>query len=87
MCVFPKWYNYVEEEPQFYPYKIKSQKKDNKGILKFEWDFTRFDPSFFQHLEKRIDDLNKLGIEADLIIFHPYDKGKWVLTVWANRTT
>jgi hypothetical protein len=77
MCVFPKWYSYVEVEPQFYPYKMKSQKKGSHGQAKFEWDFTRFEPAFFQHLEQRIDDLNKLGIEADLIIFHPYDKGHW----------
>ena len=23
------------------------------------------------------DRLNRLGIEADLILFHPYDKGRW----------
>jgi hypothetical protein len=33
--------------------------------------------SYFQHLEKRILDLRERGIEADLIIFHPYDAGAW----------
>lgn len=28
-------------------------------------------------MEKRIGDLKNLGIEADLILFHPYDKGRW----------
>jgi hypothetical protein len=41
------------------------------------WDFARFNPAFFQHLERRIADLRDLGIEADLILFHPYDKGHW----------
>src|SRR5439155_20389065 len=41
------------------------------------WDLTRFDPAFFRHLEQRIADLRDLGIEADLILFHPYDKGHW----------
>jgi hypothetical protein len=29
---------------------------------------------FFSHLEHRIADLRALGIEADLILFHPYDR-------------
>jgi len=41
------------------------------------WDFSRFDPVFFQDLEKSVKDLLQLGIEADLILFRPYDKGKW----------
>jgi hypothetical protein len=40
-------------------------------------DKTRFDPEFFAHFEARIADLLRLGIEADVIIFHPYDKGHW----------
>lgn len=77
MCVFPKNYNLVKEEPEIYPYEIKEIKKDEKGNEVKVWDFSKFNPAFFQHLEKRIDDLDKLGIEADLILFHPYDKGRW----------
>ncbi|MDQ3848914.1 MAG: DUF4038 domain-containing protein, partial [Thermoproteota archaeon] len=77
MCVFPKYYAYVQEEPEFYPYLQSGTKKGTSGTTKFMWDFTRFNPAFFRHLERRIDDLNALGIEADLIIFHPYDKGHW----------
>jgi len=35
---------------------------------------TRFNPAFFEHLEKRIQQLCESGIEADLILFHPYDR-------------
>lgn len=77
MCVFPKDYNLVKEEPEIYPFKIKNIAKDSKGNKVFTWDFEQFNPVFFQHLEKRIDDLAALGIEADLILFHPYDKGRW----------
>lgn len=77
MCVFPKYYSNVENEPEFYPYEKKSETKDANGKVKFVWDFTKFNPAFFEHLEKRIDDLKDLGIEADVIIFHPYDKGHW----------
>lgn len=40
-------------------------------------DRSRFDVDFFAHLEQRIADLGRLGIEADLILFHPYDRGFW----------
>lgn len=39
-----------------------------------DWDFTRFNPEFFRHYEKRIAQLRDLGIEADLILFNPYGK-------------
>ena len=77
MCVFPKNYGLVKEEPEIYPFPIKSTTKDKNGNEIKVWDFDQFNPAFFRHLEKRIDDLNKLGIEADLILFHPYDAGRW----------
>jgi hypothetical protein len=67
MCVFPKWYAYNRIEPELYPF---------AGAPR-AWDFTRFNPDFFRHPEKRIGQLRDLGIEADLILFHPYDKGHW----------
>ncbi len=68
MCVFPKNYVYNHNEPEFYPF---------EGSLEKGWDFSRFNPAFFHHLERRIQDLMDLGIEADLILFHPYDRGRW----------
>jgi hypothetical protein len=65
MCVFPKHYDYNHNEPEIYPY---------EGSLESGFDFLRFNPKFFNHLEKRILDLQKLGIECDLILFHPYDR-------------
>jgi hypothetical protein len=65
MCVFPKSYTYNANEPVFYPFDRDANGKN---------DLTRFNPLFFQHLEKRIRDLQALGIEADLILFHPYDR-------------
>jgi hypothetical protein len=77
MCVFPKNYDLVKEEPELYPFLIKSTSIDKDGKEVKVWDYENFNPAFFRHLEQRIDDLNKLGIEADLIIFHPYDNGRW----------
>ena len=68
MCVFPKWYAYNRGEPALYPF---------AGTPPRAWDFTRFNPAFFRHLEKRVGQLAELGVEADLILFHPYDKGHW----------
>jgi hypothetical protein len=68
MCVFPHRYAYNTNEPVLYPFEGKPPR---------EWDFTRFNPKFFRHLERRIGDLRALGIEADLILFHPYDRGHW----------
>jgi hypothetical protein len=65
MCVFPKSYSYNKNEPEFYPFEGRPLK---------DWDYSRFNPEFFRHFEKRIGDLLALGIEADLILFHPYDR-------------
>jgi len=65
MCVFPKHYTYNENEPVYYPFE-----RNAAG----GWDFTRFNPAFFRHMEQRIGQLRDLGIEADLILFHPYDR-------------
>ncbi|SDG01573.1 Protein of unknown function [Terriglobus roseus] len=43
------------------------------GIKPEEFDFTRFNPAYFRHFEQRILDLLRMGIEADVILFHPYD--------------
>jgi len=65
MCVFPKWYAYNRAEPPAYAFP-----RNAAG----ENDTTRFQPLFFQRLEKRVAQLSAIGIEADIILFHPYDK-------------
>jgi hypothetical protein len=37
------------------------------------FDLTRLNPAYFRHVEERIKDLGAMGVEADLILFHPYD--------------
>lgn len=77
MCVFPKNYDLVKEEPEIYPFLSTGMEKGPGGNERKTWDVTTFNPAFFQVLEKQIDELSKSGIEADLILFHPYDKGRW----------
>jgi hypothetical protein len=38
------------------------------------WDFSIFNPEYFRHLENTVESLGKLGIEADIILMHPYDR-------------
>lgn len=64
MCVFPKHYAYNRNEPVYHPFE-----RDDSGRP----DPKRPNPAFFRHLEMRIRNLMGLGIEADLILFHPYD--------------
>jgi Domain of unknown function (DUF5605)/Protein of unknown function (DUF4038)/Domain of unknown function (DUF5060) len=65
MCVFPKSYLFNENEPDLYPF---------EGSLAAGFDYERPNPAFYRHLEQRIIQLDELGIEADLILFHAYDR-------------
>jgi Domain of unknown function (DUF5605)/Domain of unknown function (DUF5060) len=65
MCVFPKSYLYNANEPADFPF---------VGSLADGFDLERFDAAHFRNLEKRIAQLGELGIEADLILFHAYDR-------------
>ncbi len=66
MAVFPNHDD--KNQPPRYPF---------AGSPPKAWDFSRFNPAFFRNLEQRVGQLRELGIEADLILFHPYDKGYW----------
>jgi Domain of unknown function (DUF5060) len=81
MCVFPKSYDFNNNEPEFYPFPVLSRgsNKWDGGFMEqssagWSFDTSRFEPAFFLHLEQRVSDLQKLGIEADIILFHPYDR-------------
>lgn len=65
MCIFPKSYDWNNNEPLVYPF---------EGNPPKNWDFGRLNPRFFRNIEKRIRQLDSMGIEADLIVFHPYDR-------------
>lgn len=65
MGVFPKDYPFNINEPLQQVF----LEKAGGGI-----DFDRPNPAAFAHLEKQIARLGELGIEADLILFHPYDR-------------
>ncbi len=80
LCVFPKHFKYNHNEPEFYPFPVLKAGHPATDATHLEadagWEFdkTRFEPAFFRHLEQLIARLGQLGIEADLILFHPYDR-------------
>ena len=83
-CVLPKHYDYNLGEPRTYPFEGAPMDssvltKENFGEYGPDsegnrFDFTRLNPEHFRHLEKQILALRELGIEADLIVMHPYDR-------------
>ena len=65
MCVFPKSYIYGNEtEPWMYPYKREGDQND----------YNQPNYEFFQNFDQRVKQLRDMGIQADVILFHPYDK-------------
>ena len=83
-CLFPKHYDYNLGEPRSYPYEgtpmdsaVLTKENFNDYTFKVEgnhFDYTRFRPDHFAHIEWCIGKLMELGIEADLIMMHPYDR-------------
>ena len=65
MGVFPKHYLFNENEPL---HDIYERGADG------ELDFDRPNVVAFRHFETQVQALRDLGIEADVIIFHPYDR-------------
>ena len=65
MAVFPKDYIYNQNEPL---YDVYERGDDGKH------DFDRPNVVAFRHFETQVAALRDLGIEADIIIFHPYDR-------------
>ena len=61
MCVFPN----VAAEP-IHPFVA-------TGAGDRDWDPTRFNPAYFRRFEDRVARLRDIGVEADVILFHPYD--------------
>ncbi|MBR1496705.1 MAG: DUF5060 domain-containing protein [Oscillospiraceae bacterium] len=87
MCLFPKHYNYNFNEPESYPflpaagaakrdfppeetpvYPHFSEKRDDY------WDVHHPDYAFWDRFEARMRQLQDMGLQIDLILFHPYDR-------------
>lgn len=64
-CVFPKHYDYNHNEPPLYAFE-----KNEEG----SWDVNRPCIAFWDRLDDIVLRLEDMGIQADLILFHPYDR-------------
>lgn len=83
-CVFPKHFDYNLNEPRSYPYvgtpmdnsilTMDNFHDYDKANEENDFDFFRFNPEHFRHIEYCILKLQELGIEADIIMMHPYDR-------------
>ena len=65
MCVFPKDYDFNKNEPTYYPF----EKNEDGG-----WDPSRPVYDFWDALDRHVVRLGEMGIQIDLILFHPYDR-------------
>ncbi len=65
MFVFPKSMPYNNNDPEVYPF---AKREDGS------WDVQAIEPAFWNKLDEALKSLMDLGIVADLILFHPYDK-------------
>ncbi len=65
MCVFPKDYDFNHNEPPLYAFE---KKQDGT------WDVNRPDFAFWHRFEKILSEIMDMGIQVDLILFHPYDR-------------
>lgn len=81
-CVFPKHYVHNFIDPVSFPYEGTPCDRSwlNEENFKYEgelpgnhFDKTRFNVEHFRHLDECIVKLMEMGIEADIIVMHPYD--------------
>lgn len=85
MAIFPKWYAYNKDVPAtgLYPYIGTAPMTCHRRC---GFNFRRFNPQFWRHLEARLDELARLGIVADLILYHPYDFGNYGFDCMGGRS-
>lgn len=83
-CIFPKHYDYNLGEPISYPYvgiPMDSSVLTKENFLEYngkapgnQFDYMMFNPEHFRRFETQVSNLMNLGIEADIIVMHPYDR-------------
>ena len=90
MCLFPKHYNYNHNNPKYYAFERSAAGEgktfevaegtevgpgsEDTGDAPNNWDVNRPCYPFWDAFEEKIARLADMGIEVDLILFHPYDR-------------
>ncbi len=83
-CIMPKHYDFCLFDPIAFPYEgtpMDASVLTRENFFDYwgaaegnDWDFTRFNPAFFRIHDANVERLMKMGIEADMIVFHGYDR-------------
>ncbi len=83
-CILPKHYDFCLQDPVTFPFEgtpMDASVLTRENFAEYngnppgnDWDFTRFVPAFFRIHDRTIKRLMDLGMEADLILFHAYDR-------------
>lgn len=83
-CLMPKHYDFCLHDPICFPYEgtpmdasvlTRQNFSEYNGAAEGNhWDFKRFNLEFFQLYDRMIARLLDMGIEADVILFHAYDR-------------
>ena len=91
--IFPRHNEYNLDDPQYFPYEgtpmsthvlnAENAKEYNGESEGSHFDFAKFNTEYFRHLESCIVELGKAGIEADLVLFHPYDR--WGFSTMSDK--
>jgi Domain of unknown function (DUF5060)/Domain of unknown function (DUF5605)/Protein of unknown function (DUF4038) len=74
MCVLPSEYVAATTGPATQPLNNHPTLFAFEGKPMKDWDFNHFSPAFFHNLENCVKELGDEGIEADVILLHPYNK-------------
>lgn len=83
MSPFPKHYQFNHNDPPCFPFEggLKpgltdemASQQDDGGFSAYSFDFDRPNPVFWRRFEGYVSRLAGLGIQADVILFHPYDR-------------
>lgn len=82
--IFPRHNEYNLDDPQYFPYEgtaMSTHVLTKENVQEYtgrnegnDFNYSRFNPEYFRHLETCITELGKAGMEADLVLFHPYDR-------------
>ncbi len=83
-CILPKHYDYCLNDPPLFPYEgtpMDASVLTRENFYEYagkaegnDWDLTRFNPDYFRCHDENVKRLMDLGIEADMIVFHAYDR-------------
>ena len=83
-CVYPKRYTFNHNEPPDYPFEGRVEQPWKRELQddytpkpRDYWDYDKLNPDYFRHIDECVLALRERNIEADLILFHPYDFGAW----------